>query len=49
MRYERWTQQATDAASKAGVVQTPTVRINGHDLPDPTVDGLREVVANATH
>ena len=49
MRYERWTQQATDAASKAGVVQTPTVRINGHDLLDPTVDGLREAVANATH
>ena len=49
LRFERWTQQATDAASRAGVNQTPTVRVNGHDLANPTVDGLREAVATATH
>jgi protein-disulfide isomerase len=49
LRYERWTQRATDAASKAGVVQTPTVRVNGHDLPAPTLEELRAAVNGAQH
>jgi protein-disulfide isomerase len=47
LRYERWTQQATDAASKAGVVQTPTVVVNGQRLPEATLDALRAAVAAA--
>jgi protein-disulfide isomerase len=47
LRYERWTQRATDAASKAGVVQTPTVFVNGEPLAAPTVEALREAVAAA--
>jgi protein-disulfide isomerase len=47
LRYERWTQQATDAASKDGVVQTPTVVVNGQQLPEATLDGLRAAVAAA--
>jgi protein-disulfide isomerase len=47
LRYERWTEQATDAASKDGVVQTPTVLVNGQPLAEPTVEALREAVAAA--
>jgi protein-disulfide isomerase len=47
LRYERWTEQATDAASKAGVVQTPTVLVDGRPLAEPTVEALRAAVAAA--
>jgi protein-disulfide isomerase len=47
LRYERWTQRATDAASKAGVVQTPTVLVNGEPLAEPTVEALRSAVTAA--
>jgi protein-disulfide isomerase len=47
LRYERWTQRATDAASKSGVVRTPTVLVNGEQLAVPTVEALREAVAAA--
>ena len=47
LQYERWTQRATDAASKAGVVQTPTVRVDGEQLADTTLEGLRQAVSAA--
>ena len=47
LRYERWTQQATDAASKDGVVRTPTVVVNGKELAAPTLQTLRAAVAEA--
>jgi protein-disulfide isomerase len=43
----RWTQRATDAASKAGVVQTPTVRVNGKALAVATLPGLQAAVLAA--
>ncbi len=42
-----WTQRATDAASKAGVVQTPTIRVNGKSLADRTLPGLQAAVQAA--
>jgi protein-disulfide isomerase len=45
--FEPWTQRATDAASKAGVVQTPTIRVDGKTLADPTLVGLRAAVLAA--
>jgi len=42
-----WTQRATDAASKAGVVQTPTVRVNGEALAVATLPGLQAAVQAA--
>ncbi len=47
LRFERWTQGATDAASKSGVVQTPTVLIDGQPLADMSLEGLRQAVAAA--
>jgi protein-disulfide isomerase len=45
--FEPWTQRATDAASKAGVVQTPTIRVNGEALEDTTLAGLQAAVLAA--
>lgn len=45
--FETWTQGATDAASKAGVVQTPTIRVNGEALAVPTLAGLQAAVQAA--
>jgi hypothetical protein len=45
--FETWTQGATDAASKAGVVQTPTIRVNGEALAVPTLAGLQAAVLAA--
>jgi protein-disulfide isomerase len=47
MDFEPWTQRATDAASKAGVVQTPTIRVNGEALAVPTLAGLQAAVLAA--
>lgn len=45
--YRPWTFRATDAASKARVVRTPTVRVDGEELSLPTVDALRAAVRAA--
>jgi len=45
LQHERFTQRATEAASKARVVQTPTVLVNGAPLLNPTVDALRAASA----
>jgi len=42
-----WTRGATDAASKAGVVRTPTVLVDGEELPVPSVQALRAAVEEA--
>jgi protein-disulfide isomerase len=47
LQFESWTRGATDAASKAGVVQTPTVLIDGQPLADMSLEGLRQAVAAA--
>ena len=49
LRYERWTEQATDAASKAGVVATPTVLVDGERLPEPSLEALRAAIGSAGH
>jgi len=45
--YRGWTREATDAASKAGVVRTPTVLVDGQELPVPSVPALRSAVERA--
>ena len=45
-RYARWTAAVTDAASRAGVTGTPTVKVNGMTI-DNTAEALRAAVASA--
>lgn len=50
--YEDWSARATEAASKDGVVQTPTVRVNGVDVSGagggtPGMQDLMAAVSNA--
>ena len=47
LHFERWTQQATEAASKAGVNRTPSVAVDGEWLSEPSLTTLREAVAAA--
>lgn len=42
--YEGWSQRLTEAASRAGVNETPTVLVNGEKLQDLTPSGLRAAV-----
>ncbi|GAA1893568.1 DsbA family protein [Asanoa iriomotensis] len=37
-RYEPWVGSVTDAAAKAGVTGTPTVKVNNQVIPNPTAD-----------
>jgi protein-disulfide isomerase len=45
--YAGWTAQLTDSASRAGVMGTPTVLVNGQEVQDRTPDGLRAAVGAA--
>lgn len=45
--FKSWTQKVTDAASKDGVNGTPTVRVNGQELVNPSADQLKEAVDKA--
>lgn len=47
LRFEDWTAQVTEAASRAGVTSTPTVLVDGEPLADRSADGLRAAVAAA--
>jgi protein-disulfide isomerase len=47
LRYESWTKTVTDAASKDGVNGTPTVRVNGTPVEQPTPDNLRAAIEAA--
>jgi protein-disulfide isomerase len=46
-RFKDWTVKVTDAASKDGVNGTPTVRVNGEDLVNPSADQLKQAVEKA--
>lgn len=43
-QYEGWAATVTDESSKAGVVQTPTVKVNGTELKQPTLENLTAAV-----
>ncbi len=48
--YKDWVASATEAASKAGVTGTPTVKLNGQDVPLDTLaspDSLKALLDNA--
>lgn len=45
--YKDWTVKVTDAASKDGVNGTPTVRVNGTELVNPSADELKQAVEKA--
>lgn len=47
LTYENWTKAATDAASKAGVNSTPTIKVNGTVLEDRSPAGLQAAVTAA--
>lgn len=42
--FEGWVKNATEAASKAGVRQTPTVYVDGEQVDAPTMDGVVQAV-----
>jgi protein-disulfide isomerase len=39
-QFEQWVKNGTDQASKAGVNQTPTVKIDGKQVDVQTIDEL---------
>jgi protein-disulfide isomerase len=44
-RYGPWTAGVTDQASKDGLQGTPTVKVDGTEIPDPTPDALNAALA----
>ncbi|RZT83508.1 protein-disulfide isomerase [Pseudonocardia sediminis] len=46
-RYAGWTTSITDQASKDGLTGTPTVKVDGEQIQQPTPDALRQAVAAA--
>ncbi|MDN5917113.1 MAG: DsbA family protein [Pseudonocardia sp.] len=46
-RYVGWTTALTDQASKDGLASTPTVKVNGQEVQNPTPDALRAAVSAA--
>jgi protein-disulfide isomerase len=45
--FEQWVKNGTSQASKAHVTATPTVKVNGKELPGPTVNELAQQVEQA--
>ena len=43
-KYDSWATKVTDEASKRGVTGTPTVLVNGKQVPNPTPDALTSAV-----
>jgi len=44
-KYRAWTAKVTDAATSAGVNGTPTVKVNGKEIPQPpTADAVTKAV-----
>jgi protein-disulfide isomerase len=39
-RFKPWVSSVTDAASRAGVTGTPTVKVNNQVIPNPTADSI---------
>lgn len=46
-RYAGWTKSLTDQASKDGLAATPTVKVNGQQVQNPTPDAVRAAVQAA--
>lgn len=46
-KYAGWTQKVTDEASKSGVNGTPTVKVNGTALENPTTAALTAAIDSA--
>ena len=46
--YRGWTNTVTDSASKDGVVGTPTVKVDGKTLSNPTTAALTAAITAAT-
>jgi protein-disulfide isomerase len=47
-KYLGWVSSVTDAGSKAGVNSTPTIKVNGKQLSQPTLANLTKAVEAAT-
>jgi protein-disulfide isomerase len=47
LTYGDWVKEITDQASKDGVNQTPTVKVDGHQLEDLSVSGVTSAVQSA--
>ncbi len=49
LAYEDWTRRVTDEASKAGLQGTPTIRVDGEELPlrEATPEGIAAAVSAA--
>lgn len=45
--YKGWTQAVTTAAGKAGVQQTPTVKVNNKDVADTSAQGIAKAINDA--
>lgn len=45
--YSNWVRDISDHASKEGVNQTPTLRIDGKDIETPTIDAIKSAVEQA--
>lgn len=45
--YKTWTEHVTDDAGRSNVTGTPTVRVNGQPVENPTPDALSAAVAAA--
>lgn len=45
-KYAPWAAEVTDQASKAGLQRTPTVEVNGRELPNPTPQAVRSAVTD---
>jgi protein-disulfide isomerase len=45
--YVQWVKNGTSQASKAGVTGTPTIKVNGKELPGPTVGELTQQLEQA--
>jgi protein-disulfide isomerase len=45
-KYAPWTAELTDQASKDGIQGTPTVKVDGNEIQDPTPDALKAALAS---
>jgi hypothetical protein len=47
LRFEDWTKEVTDAASRAGISGTPTVLVDGEPVRDWSPEGLTAAIQAA--
>lgn len=48
LQFESWSQSVTERSSLDGITQTPTILVNGAELPVRTAQGLKDAVAAAS-